>query len=206
MSRYRGPRVKLMRAVGVDLPGLSRKTIERKPNPPGMREGQFKKKKSDFGLQLLEKQKIRFNYGITERHLRTVVQRAFRSREHSGNKLMEMLESRLDNVVFRAGFASSIPAARQLVGHCHVLVDGKKVNIPSYRVRPGQQIQVSLKGAKFATVIGSLEQPALARPAWLSFDAEQSTAKMITMPDRDSFPFPIEISLVIEYYARRVGK
>ena len=195
-----------MRAVGVDLPGLSRKTIERKPNPPGMREGQFKKKKSDFGLQLLEKQKIRFNYGITERHLRTVVQRAFRSREHSGNKLMEMLESRLDNVVFRAGFASSIPAARQLVGHCHVLVDGKKVNIPSYRVRPGQQIQVSLKGAKFATVIGSLEQPALARPAWLSFDAEQSTAKMITMPDRDSFPFPIEISLVIEYYARRVSK
>jgi small subunit ribosomal protein S4 len=206
MSRYRGPRVKLMRAVGVDLPGLSRKTIERKPNPPGMREGQFKKKKSDFGLQLLEKQKIRFNYGLTERHLRTVVQRAFRSREHSGNKLMEMLESRLDNVVFRAGFASSIPAARQLVGHCHVLVDGKKVNIPSYRVRPGQQIQVSGKGQKFSTVINSLEQLPLARPAWLSFDAEQATAKMITVPDRDSFPFPIEISLVIEYYARRVSK
>jgi len=195
-----------MRAVGVDLPGLSRKTIERKPNPPGMREGQFRKKKSDYGLQMLEKQKIRFNYGLTERHLRTVVQRAFRSREHSGNKLMEMLESRLDNVVFRAGFAPSIPSARQLVSHRHVLVDGKSVNIASYRVRPGQQIQVSVKGHKFPVVISSLEQPALARPAWLSFDADQNTAKMITVPDRDSFPFPIEISLVVEYYARRVSK
>lgn len=206
MSRYRGPRVKKMRAVGMELPGLSRKTIERKPNPPGMKEGQFRRKKSDYGLQLLEKQKLRFNYGVTEKQLRRIVHESFRAREHSGNKLLELLERRLDSAIFRAGFAPTIPAARQLIGHKHVLVDGKKVNIPSYRIKPGQKISVTAKGLKIPSVEIALENPPLARPAWLAFDKEDSSAQIIAMPDRESLPFPIEISLIVEFYARRVKK
>lgn len=204
MSRHRGPRVKQMRAVGVDLPGLSRKTIERRPNPPGMKEGQFKRKKSEYGTQLLEKQKLRFNYGVTENYMRRIASEALRSREHTGNKFLELLERRLDSFVFRAGLAPTISAARQLVSHCHVLVDGKTVNIPSYRVELGQSISLKAKAFKFPHVVHSIEQPALARPAWLSFDKDTSGAKMIAVPDRDSFSFPIDISMVVEYYTRRV--
>ena len=204
MSRDRGPRLKKMRAVGMELPGLSRKSIERRPNPPGMREGQYKKKKSEFGTQLLEKQKLRFNYGVTEKYMRRTVHEAFRSREHSGHKLLELLESRLDNVVFKAGFAPTIPAARQFVGHNHVLVDGKRVNIASYRVTTGQTITVTEKAAKMPLVISTLEQPAIARPAWLSYDKDANSVQMITVPDRDSFSFPLEVALIVEYYARSI--
>jgi ribosomal protein S4, bacterial/organelle type len=148
MSRYCGPRVKKIRAVGVALPGLTRKSMERKPFPPGMQEGQFRRKKSEYGNQLLEKQKLRFNYGVTERYLRKIVHESFNSKEHSGHKLLELLERRLDNVVFKAGYAPTIPAARQLINHKHVLVDGKKVNISSYRVAPGQKITISEKAQK----------------------------------------------------------
>ena len=206
MSRYLGPRLRLMRAVGLDLPGLSRKTIERKPFPPGMRDGQYKKKKSEFGTQLMEKQKIRFNYGITERALRRIVAEAFGSRVDSGTKLLELLERRLDNVIFRAGLAPTIAAARQLVNHKHVLVDGKKVNIPSALVTPGQVVTLTAKGLKLPSVVFSIENPALARPAWISFDKDQNSAKMITVPDRDSFPFAVDSKLLVEYYARRVSR
>ena len=205
MARYRGPRVKLMRAVGIDLPGLSRKTIERRPNPPGSREGKFKRKKSEYGMQLQEKQKLRFNFGVTERYMRRIVREAFQSRSHSGHKLLELLERRLDSVVFRAGFAPTIAAARQLVGHKHVKVDGKTVNIASYRVSPGQVLTLTAKGAKVPSTATSLESPSLARPAWISYNPERQEAKMITVPDRDSFAFPIEIQMVVEYYSRRVS-
>lgn len=204
MSRYRGPRVKKMRALGVDLPGISRKTIERRPFPPGAKEGAFKKKKSEYGTQLMEKQKLRVNYGVTERYLRRLVHLAFRSKAESGPKLISLLESRLDNVLFRAGFAPTIVAARQLVSHNHVLVDGKRVNIASYRVAPGQKMTLVEKAFKIPSVASSLEHPVLARPAWVSFDESSRSAQMITEPDRESLPFPIEISIIVEYYARRV--
>ncbi len=204
MSRYRGPRVKLMRAVGVELPGLTRKSMERKPNPPGMKEGQFRKKKTEFGLQLKEKQKLRFNYGVTEKYLRKVVHEAFNSKEHSGNKILELLERRLDNVLFKAGLAPTIPAARQIIGHKHVLVDGKRVNIPSYRVVPGQKITLKEKSFKIPCVANCLEQPPIVCPPWISMDKESHTAQMITVPDRESFSFPLEISLIVEYYSRSV--
>ena len=204
MARYTGPRVKLMRSVGIQLPGLSRKSIERKPYPPGMKEGQFRRKKSDYGLHLLEKQKLRFNYGITERYLRKIVHDAFRSREHSGHKVLELLERRLDNFVFRAGLAPTIPAARQLVRHNHVKVNGKRVNIPSYRVSTGQEVTVTEKARNMSIVSTTIDQPSLTRPAWISFDDQAATAKVITVPDRDSFPFQIEENLVVEFYARSV--
>lgn len=155
-------------------------------------------------MHLLEKQKLRFNYGITEKALRRLVREAFRSRVHSGYKLLELLESRLDSVVFRAGLAPTIPAARQYIRHNHIHVDGKRVNIPSYRVTLGQEISLTEKGAKIPAAVTSVEQPSLARPAWLSFDGDKKVAKMIAVPDRESFPFPIEVSLVVEYYARSV--
>ncbi|RYZ60910.1 MAG: 30S ribosomal protein S4, partial [Proteobacteria bacterium] len=121
MSRYTGPRVKKMRALGVELPGLSRKKIERRPYPPGQ-HGQARKKVSEFALRLHEKQKLRYNYGIGERQLRGLMTEALSSKTAPGKKLIELLERRLDNAVFRAGFALTIPAARQLVAHGHVLV------------------------------------------------------------------------------------
>ena len=204
MARYTGPKLKLMRSVGIQLPGLSRKSIERKPFPPGMKEGQFRRKQSDYGLHLMEKQKLRFNFGVTEKYLRKTVRAAFRSREHSGHKLLELLERRLDSMLFRAGFAPSIPAARQLIRHNHVLVNGKRVNIPSFRVEPGHEVAMTEKALKIPVVVSALEQPALARPAWLSFDAAKNSAKMIALPDRESFSFPIEVNLIVEYYARSV--
>ncbi len=204
MARYTGPRLKQMRAVGMQLPGLSRKSIERRPNPPGVNNGRFRKKKSEFGTQLLEKQKLRYNYGISEKYLRKVVGEAFTSRVHSGHKLLELLESRLDNIVFRAGFAPTIPAARQLVSHNHVKVDGKRVNIASYRVTKGQTITITDKCAKLPMVVETMERPSLTRPAWLGISGDNREAQMISAPDRESFPFAIEVNLVVEFYARSV--
>ena len=170
-----------------------------------MSDSQFKRKKSNFGTQLLEKQKLRFNYGLTEKKMRRIVSEAFNSREHSGHKMIELLERRLDSVVFRSGFAPSIVTARQFVGHKHVLVDGKVVNIPSYRVKPGQVITMTEKGMKMPVVEHTLENIPLARPAWLSFEEGKNEAKMITVPDRESFPFAIDESLVVEYYSRMVS-
>jgi small subunit ribosomal protein S4 len=204
MSCNRGPRVKQMRAVGTDLPGLSRKNISRKPFPPGLQEGQFRKKKSEYGTQLLEKQKLRFNYGISEKYLRKLVLKAFRSKENSGHKLIELLESRLDNVVFKAGYAPTISAARQLITHKHVLIDGKRVNIPSYQTKTGQSISTTEKAAKLDIVKNSIEQPAFVRPAWLSFDKESDKTKVITSPDRDSIGFSLEIPLIVEFYSRSI--
>lgn len=206
MSRYTGPRLKQMRSVGAQLPGLSRKSIDRRPFPPGMKDGQFRRKKSDYGLHLQEKQKLRFNYGVTEKYLRKIVSEAFRSREHSGYKLLELLERRLDSFVFRSGLAPTIPAARQFVRHNHVLVNGKRVNIPSFRISTGDEITFTEKGLKMGVVQSTLEQPSLSRPAWLAYDQDKSAAKVLTTPDRESFPFHIEESLVVEFYARSVKR
>ena len=178
--------------------------MDKRPNPPGMQEGQYRKKKSDYGLQLLEKQKLRYNYGVTERYLRKLVRESFRSKEHSGHKLLELLERRLDNAIFRAGYAPTIPAARQLIRHNHVLVDGKRVNIPSYRLDAGQKFCMTEKGAKIGIVQAAVEQPPLARPAWLSFDQDSNSTQVITIPDRDSLGFPIEVSLIVEFYSRSI--
>ena len=128
MSRYTGPRVKRMRALGIDLPGLSRKSMWNRPYPPGVHgpKSARRRKMSDFKKQLLEKQKLRFNYGLNEGQFRRLYREAVHSKDPSGDKLVELLERRLDNFVFRAGFAPTIPAARQLVCHGHFLVNGSR--------------------------------------------------------------------------------
>ena len=202
MSRYTGARVKVMRALGVDLPGLSAKTIEKRPHPPGQHGMQKNNgRKSEFGRQLMEKQKLRYNYGLTESQLRRVVTAAKRQRGATGTRIVELLECRLDNLVFRAGFAPTIPAARQMISHGHVALNGRKVAIASIRIRIGDIFEPTDKGRRLALLRSSLAAPALERPAWIAFDESCLTARLTHLPDHDATPFPIDLQRVVEYYA-----
>ncbi len=204
MSRFTGPRLKKMRGLGLDLPGLSRKSTAKRPYPPGQ-HGQTRRrgKDSEYKKQLVEKQKLRFNYGVHERHMRKLMKEARRSGD-TGTKLLEMLESRLDNVVFRAGFAATIPGARQLVNHGHVTIDGRKMDRASYRVKIGEKISVSPKAKNFPPVEESWKHPAHERPAWLVCDTGAMVASMESAPAKDSLLFPIDENLVLEFYAKRM--
>jgi small subunit ribosomal protein S4 len=203
MSRFTGPRLKKMRGLGTDLPGLSRKSTAKRPYPPGQHGQRRRGKDSEYKKQLVEKQKLRFNYGVHERHMRKLMKEARRSGD-TGTKLLELLESRLDNVVFRAGFASTIPGARQLVNHGHVTIDGRKMDRASYRVKVGEKIGISPKAKNFAVVEECWKHPAHERPAWLVCDKNEMSASMEAAPAKDSLLFPIDENLVLEYYAKRM--
>jgi len=195
-----------MRALGIDLPGLSRKSMWNRPYPPGVHgpKSARRRKMSDFKKQLLEKQKLRFNYGLTESQFMRLYREAVHSKEPSGDKLLELLERRLDNFVFRAGFAPTIPAARQLVCHGHFLVNGKRLDIPSYRVREGDVVSLRERSQNLVTVDASLEDVRIARPDWIEFDDGKKAAVVKSLPKVDSVPFVLEIDLVIEYYSKRL--
>jgi small subunit ribosomal protein S4 len=203
MSRYLGPRVRVMRAFGMDIPGLSRKSIERRPYPPGEHGGKRRRRESEYALRLREKQKLRFYYGLTERQFRNLFRRAARSTTNTGERLLEFLERRLDNVVFRAGFARTIPAARQFVGHGHIWVDGRRVDCPGFRVRPGQVIAVAPRSRDLDILAASLLDPVGPPPSWLDVDAGSRSARIRALPGADSTLVPIDIRLVIEFYAAR---
>ncbi|MFV0372085.1 MAG: 30S ribosomal protein S4 [Azonexus sp.] len=205
MSRYTGPRLKVLRALGVDLPGLSRKSMQERSQPPGQHGARkVAARKSEFGLQLMEKQKLRYNYGLTERQLRRAVTDAKRHRGATGDKLVELLERRLDNLVFRAGFAPTIPAARQLVSHGHFQLNGKRVTIPSIRLRVGDSFGPTEAGGKIDLVRFTLEAPSLERPEWIGFDGSTRTARLTHLPDGDAAPYPLDLQRVVEYYATRM--
>lgn len=204
MSRYTGPRVKVMRALGIDLPGLSQKTIANRPHPPGQHGTQKTlARKSEFGLQLMEKQKLRYNYGVSETQLRRLVVAAKKQRGATGAKIVELLERRLDNLVFRAGFAPTIPAARQMINHGHFAHNGKRVTIPSIRLRVGENFGPTDKGRKIDLVRSTLESPALERPEWIAYDAASQTARLTRLPEEDAAPFPLDLQRVVEYYSTR---
>jgi small subunit ribosomal protein S4 len=205
MARHLGPRVREMRALGTLLPGLSAKSIERRPYPPGQHGLQrHRRKPSPFKRQLQEKQKLRLNYGVTERQLRNLMKLAHKGRRRTDETLMELLERRLDNAVFRAGFARTIPAARQLVRHGHVLIDGSRVDIPSYRVREGELISLREASKKLLIVLSSWESPSTMRPSWLVVDVQAMTARVAATPELSSVPFDIFPQLVVEFYAKRL--
>ncbi|MBD91254.1 MAG: 30S ribosomal protein S4 [Deltaproteobacteria bacterium] len=204
MSRYRGPRVKKMRALGLDLPGLSRKSIERRPQPPGQHGANRRGKLSDYARQLREKQKLRLNYGLSERQFTRLMEAAKRSKMPSGRKLGELLERRLDNVVFRAGFAPTVPAARQLVNHGHFKVNGRKVDIASFSVSAGDEIEVRNRSKNVECITESLNAPGLMKPEWLDVDTNKKTAVVNTLPDWESVPFPVDFQLVVEFYSKRL--
>lgn len=205
MSRYTGPRLKVLRALGVDLPGLSRKSMQERPQPPGQHGARkLSGRKSEFGLQLLEKQKLRYNYGLTERQLRRVVVDAKKDRGATGDKLVELLERRLDNLVFRAGLAPTIPAARQLVSHGHIALNGRRVTIPSIRLRVGDSFGPTEQGGKLDPLRAALESPALERPEWITLDSATRTASLSHLPGADAAPFPLDLQRIVEYYATRL--
>ena len=204
MSRYTGARVKVMRALGIDLPGLSRKTMGDRPQPPGQHGARkLGSRKSEFGLQLMEKQKLRYNYGVNEHQLRRVVSAAKKSRTATGAKIVELLERRLDNLVFRAGFAPTIPAARQLISHGHFVHRGRRVTIPSLCVRPGESFGPSESGSKVELVRSTQAAPVLERPSWIAYDETTRLARLTALPDGDAAPFPLDLQRVVEYCATR---
>jgi small subunit ribosomal protein S4 len=203
MSRYLGPRVRAMRALGVQLPGLSSKAQDKRPYPPGQ-HGQARRKLSEYGLRLLEKQKLCKNYGITERQLRQVMVAARSAEGPTGDRLLALLERRLDNAVFRAGFARTIPAARQLVNHGHISVDGQKVDRASYLVRVDQQLALREKSRELNVVVGALGGARPLETSWLSVNPAQRSARVLSLPDASSVPFPISVQLVVEFYSQRL--
>jgi small subunit ribosomal protein S4 len=192
-----------MRALGVQLPGLSSKSHERRPYPPGQ-HGQARRKVSEYGLRLLEKQKLSRNYGVSERQLRGLVVQARSADGPTGERLLELLERRLDNVVFRAGFARTIPAARQLVNHGHILVDGRKVDRASYSVGANQVISLRERSRELPPVVGALQAARPFETSWLDVNATDRSAKLVQLPDAASVPFPIAVQLVVEFYSQRL--
>lgn len=203
MSRYTGPRLRIMRALGVQLPGLSRKSFDARPHPPGQHGQARDRRKSEFSAMLAEKQKLRFNYGLGERQMRRLVAEARRTTGRTGDALLEFLERRLDNAVFRAGYAPTAMAARQLVSHRHVLLNGRTVNIASIRVKPGDEIALKDKALSFPHVAESLERPALDVPEWIAFDAGTRRARITRTPLPDEVPFPVDVYRVVEFYSVR---
>lgn len=205
MSRFTGPRLKVMRALGVELPGLSRKSIESRPTPPGQHGARaVRRKKSDFGVKLMEKQKLRFNYGLSERQLRRLMMDARRGQAPTGETLLSLLERRLDNVVYRAGYAPTIAAARQLVNHRHVLLNGKLASIPSMRLKVGDEVTLKSSSQQLPMVLETLKDMPLTRPEWLVWDAQGQQAKIMHLPAAEDVPFPVDVQQVVEYYANRL--
>lgn len=197
-------RFKIQRRLGVELPGLGKAgALERKPYGPGQ-HGMQRKKLSDYTVRLIEKQKVMFNYGLRESQLRNYVIKSKKIKTASWvDTMIITLESRLDNVVFRLNWATSTPAARQLVSHKHIKVNGKTVNVPGYLVKPGDTIEISDKGAKSASYLQAKVRPRISSiPAYLSKEAsgEKEIGKMVAKPLADDVPFPLEKRLVIEYY------
>ncbi|HIK13660.1 MAG TPA: 30S ribosomal protein S4 [Oscillatoriaceae cyanobacterium M33_DOE_052] len=202
MSRYRGPRLRIVRRLG-DLPGLTRKNAKR-AYPPGQ-HGQARKKRSEYAIRLEEKQKLRFNYGLSERQMLRYVLKARRTTGSTGQILLELLEMRLDNTVFRMGMAPTIPAARQLVNHGHITVNGRPVNVPSYNCRSGDTIAVRDREKSRKLVEANLQSPGLAHlPSHLEFDKDKFTGKVNGKIEREWVALQVNELLVVEYYSRQV--
>jgi small subunit ribosomal protein S4 len=203
MARYTGPRTKISRRFGVPLFG-SNKSLERRNFPPGqhgVRAG--RKKKSEYSVALGEKQKLRFQYGVLEKQFRGYYEEAARRRGVTGEILLQLLETRLDNVCFRAGFANSRQASRQIVNHGHVTVNGRRVDIPSYQVKPGDVIQIIDKPASRQLVSRMLDLTQ-ATPVvdWLNVDKDAFQAVVSRVPERSEIDPMVNEQLIVELYSR----
>lgn len=203
MARYTGPTAKISRRFGVELFGAS-KAFARRPFPPGQHGARAgRKKKSDYGVMLAEKQKLRFMYGVLEGQFRKYYQEAARRRGVTGDILFQLLELRLDNVIYRLNFANTRAAARQMVSHGHVLVNGKKVNIPSYSCKPGDVVSIAAKARSQALVGRFVELAANATtPEWLELDAAKLSAKVLRVPTVEEINPIVNVQLIVEFYSR----
>lgn len=201
MSRYRGPRLKVYRKLG-ELPGLTRKA-SKKLAAPG-EHGQKSKKPSEYALRLEEKQKLRYNYGINEKQLLKYIRIAKKAQGPTGSVLLQILEMRLDNTVFRLGLAPTIPAARQFVNHGHINVNGKRLNICSYQCKPGDIIQIRDKKNSKNLAEKHLGFPGLTNtPNHLEFNQESLSGKVNSIIEREWVALQINELLIVEYYSRK---
>jgi len=202
MARYTGPRVRISRRFGVPIFGPT-KYLERRNYGPGVHGPKSRRKHTDYGLGLIEKQKLRYYYGLMERQFRGVYERALRKRGVTGETLLQLLETRLDNVVYRLGLANTRSAARQLVSHGHVLVNGRSVNIASYNVKAGDEIAIKDKPKSRQLVLRNLELTQIAPvPDWLTANRDALSGKVAHIPSREEMQPIVNEQLIVELYSR----
>lgn len=201
MSRYLGPKLRIVRRIGT-LPGLTRKVTKR-AYPPGQHGPSKLNKKasnSDFAIRLQEKQKLRMNYGVSEKQLSSYVKKARRTFGVTGTLILQLLEMRLDTIVYRAGLAPTIPSARQLVNHGHILVNGKNLDIPSFQCTPNDVISIKPKSQNFIKEQSVFDS--ITMPSHLDFDPTKLIAKIKSVVSRDEINLDINELFIVEYYSR----
>lgn len=201
MARYTGPTTKIARKFGDPIYGAD-KYFEKKNYPPGHHGMNKKRRKlSEYGLQLKEKQKAKYTYGVLEKQFRNLFERAQRSKGVTGEVLLQLLETRLDNVVYRLGVAPTRRAARQLVTHRHIIVNDEVVNVPSMILRPGDMVGVREKSKSLEVISGSLSGRRI-NSTWLEWDSGLMTGKVLSLPERDDIPENIKEQLIVELYSK----
>jgi small subunit ribosomal protein S4 len=201
MARYRGPKQKIARRFKEPIFGPS-KALERKPYPPGQHGRRRRRRESEYAVQLKEKQKAKYTYGLLERQFRNLFDKASRKRGVTGENLLRFLEARLDNVIFRLGFARTRRQARQFVSHGHVLVNGKPTNIPSYELRPGDTVEIRPKSRRLEVMQENASRVRSSRFAWLEVDASDMQGKFLDYPERPDIPENIQEQLIVELYSK----
>ena len=202
MARYTGPKSKIARKFGEPIFGED-KVLAKRTNPPGQHGANRRRKLSEYGTQLREKQKAKYTYGVLERQFRNLFEKASSSKGVTGEVLLQLLESRLDNVVYRLGIAKTRAAARQLVLHRHITVNGKVVNIPSYSVAAGELVAVREKSKSLEVIQDSLAGFNHSKYPWIEWDESAKGGKMINVPQRDEIPENIKEQLIVELYSKQ---
>jgi small subunit ribosomal protein S4 len=204
MARYLGPKCKKCRQLGYSVCGSEHCALSRRNTNPGMHP-YLRREMSDYKMRLMEKQKLRFSYWVSERQLRRYVKKAFKAHGVSGENLLKLLERRLDNIVYRIGFAPTIMAARQMIVHGHIMVNGHKVDIPSYVVKMGDVISVKEESKKMSFVEEAMTRSlARPKPSYIEVDKKHLRATIRSIPQRDEIPVDIDEGLVVEHYARHI--
>ncbi|MBP1664693.1 MAG: ribosomal protein [Bacteroidetes bacterium] len=201
MARYTGPKTKIARKFGEPIFGAD-KVLAKKNYPPGQHGNSRRRKTSEYGIQLREKQKAKYTYGLLEKQFRNLYEKAKRTKGITGVILMQLLESRLDNIVYRLGFAPTRAAARQLVSHRHITVDGKVVNIPSYHVRPGQVVAVREKNKSMEVILDALSGFNHSKYPWIEYSDSSMSGVFLHIPEREDIPENIKEQLIVELYSK----
>jgi small subunit ribosomal protein S4 len=204
MSRYTGPKARISRRLGTNFWGTAgeSRALERRPYPPGEHGRSRRRNASEYLLQLQEKQKARFTYGLNERQFRNLFEEANRRKGVTGELMLQLLERRLDNIVYRAGWASTRPQARQFVSHGHINVNGKRVNIPSYRVRKGDVISLRPKARQMVQIQWNRDVLARTPPAWLDVEDDGNAVRVREYPVREQIDVPVREQLIVELYSK----
>ena len=201
MARYTGPKSKIARRFGEAIFGPD-KVLSKRNFPPGQHGNNRRRKTSEYGIMLAEKQKAKYTYGVLEKQCRNMFEKAARTNGITGEILLQNLECRLDNIVFRLGIAPTRAAARQLVSHRHIVVDGKVVNIPSYAVKPGQIVAVREKAKSLEVIAAALAGFNHSKYPWIEWDEAQKAGKLLHKPERADIPENIKEQLIVELYSK----